>query len=312
MDANLLHRYVAGDVSEQEALEVAAWIAESNKNEHQYKVYRSLYDIALWRTEEAEVFLQKKNYGILSKSLMIKMCRIAAIVLVVFSLTYWWARGKGDIAPAIQTVHTPKGQRTEMLLSDGTKVWINSNSTLKYSDFTSQDRRVVELDGEGYFIVTKNPAKPFIVKTSRYDIKVLGTEFNVTAYSSTRDWHASLINGKIDIDAKDGSNLMVLEPNTEAYVENGNLMKRSMNTIESAFKWRRGQISFENRSMTEIIRKLEACYDVKIIVYNKRILQSRYTGTFAVHDGISHILDVLSAYDKFAYTLENDNKIIIY
>ena len=171
---------------------------------------------------------------------------------------------------------------------------------------------MVELDGEGYFIVTKNPAKPFIVKTSLYDIKVLGTEFNVTAYSSMRDWHASLINGKIDIDAKDGSKLMVLEPNTEAYVENGNLMKRSMNTIESAFKWRRGQISFENRSMTEIIRKLEACYDVKIIVYNKRILQSRYTGTFAVHDGISHILDVLSAYDKFAYTLENDNKIIIY
>ena len=130
MDANLLHRYVAGDVSEYEALEVAAWISESNKNEHQYKVYRSLYDIALWRTEEAEVFLQKENYGIFSKSLMIRICRIAAIVLVVFSLTYWWAQGKGDVAPAIQTVHTPKGQRTEMLLSDGTKVWINSNSTL--------------------------------------------------------------------------------------------------------------------------------------------------------------------------------------
>ena len=105
---------------------------------------------------------------------------------------------------------------------------------------------------------------------------------------------------------------MVLEPNTEAYVENGNLMKRSMSTIESAFKWRKGQISFENRSMAEIIRKLETCYDVKIIVHNKSILQSRYTGTFAVHDGISHILNVLSTYDKFTYVLEKDNKIIIY
>ena len=312
MNADLLHRYIAGDVSEQEALEVAAWIAESNKNEHEYKVQRSLYDITLWRTEEDGRFLQKEKYGILSKSLIIRVCRIAAIILVVFSLTYWWTQRKINIAPVIQMVHTPKGQRTEMVLSDGTKVWINSNSTLKYCDFTSQDRRVVELDGEGYFIVTKNPTKPFIVKTTRYDIKVLGTEFNVTAYSSERDWHALLVNGKIDINAKDGSNLMVLEPNTEAYVENGNLMKRSMSTAESAFKWRKGQISFENRSMAEIIRKLETCYDIKIIVHNKSILQSRYTGTFAVHDGISHILNVLSTYDKFTYVLEKDNKIIIY
>ena len=89
-------------------------------------------------------------------------------------------------------------------------------------------------------------------------------------------------------------------------------MKRGINSAESAFKWRKGQISFDNQSMQNIIRKLENCYDVRIVVRNKHILQGRYTGTFAIRDGVSHILDVLSTYEHFSYTLEKDNQIIIY
>ena len=104
---------------------------------------------------------------------------------------------------------------------------------------------------------------------------------------------------------------MTLEPNTFAYIKDGKLIKKNLDFTEDEFKWRKGQISFDNLSMQEIIHKLEIYYDVKIIVKRKGILKNSYTGTFAVHDGISHILNVLSAYDKFEYIIEKDNIIII-
>ena len=312
MNTDLLQRYVAGDVSEEEALEVAKWIAESDEHLREYRSVRKLQDVLLWRNEAENVLYKKSSSTASLKYWGVRLLRVAAVVLVVFSITYWWTRREiRQYSAPQQSIHTPNGQRAELILADGTRVWLNSNTTLRYNDFTSANIREVELNGEGYFSVAKNPDKPFIVRTNRYHIKVLGTEFNVSAYASTSVWSASLVRGKIDIDAADGSRLMELEPNTEAYLENGNLMKRGLNASESAFKWRKGQICFDNQSMQNIIRKLESSYDVRIIVHNKNILQSRYTGTFSVRDGVSHILDVLSTYEHFSYTLEKDNRIII-
>lgn len=313
MNTDLLQRYVAGDVSEEEALEVAKWISENGEHLREYRAARKLQDVLLWRNEAENVLYKESTRRVSLKAWTVRLLRVASIVLVVFSLTYWWwtRREIRQYSAPQQSIHTPNGQRAELILADGTRVWLNSNTTLRYNDFTSANIREVELNGEGYFSVTKNPDKPFIVKTNRYHIKVLGTEFNVSAYASTSVWSASLVRGKIDIDAADGSRLMELEPNTEAYLENGNLMKRGLNASESVFKWRKGQICFDNQSMQSIIRKLESSYDVRIIVHNKNILQSRYTGTFSVRDGVSHILDVLSTYEHFSYTLEKDNRIII-
>ena len=313
MNTDLLQRYVAGDVSEEEALEVAKWISENGEHLKEYRAARKLQDVLLWRNEAENVLYKESTRRVSLKAWTVRLLCVASIVLVVFSLTYWWTRREiRQYSAPQQSIHTPNGQRAELILADGTRVWLNSNTTLRYNDFTSANIREVELNGEGYFSVAKNADKPFIVKTNRYHIKVLGTEFNVSAYASTSVWSASLVRGKIDIDAIDGSRLMELEPNTEAYLENGSLMKRGINSAESAFKWRRGQISFDNQSMQNIIRKLENCYDVRIVVRNKHILQGRYTGTFAVRDGVSHILDVLSTYEHFSYTLEKDNQIIIY
>ena len=314
MNTDLLQRYITGDVSEKEALEVAKWIAESEEHQREYHTVRKLQDILLWQTGAEDIPYMENSHVASLKVWDVHLLRVAAtVVLVIFSLTYWWTRYEAHQSSAPQqSIYTPNGQRAELVLADGTRVWLNSNTTLRYNDFTSADIREVELNGEGYFSVAKNTDKPFIVKTNRYHIKVLGTEFNVSAYASTSVWSASLVRGKIDIDAIDGSRLMELEPNTEAYLENGSLMKRGINSAESAFKWRKGQISFDNQSMQNIIRKLENCYDVRIVVRNKHILQGRYTGTFAIRDGVSHILDVLSTYEHFSYTLEKDNQIIIY
>ena len=299
MNTDLLQQYVAGDVSEEEALEVAKWISENDEHLKEYHAARKLQDVLLWRNDAENVLYKESTRTVSLKAWTVRLLRVASIVLVVFSLTYWWTRREiRQYSAPQQSIHTPNGQRAELILADGTRVWLNSNTTLRYNDFTSANIREVELNGEGYFSVAKNPDKPFIVKTNRYHIKVLGTEFNVSAYASTSVWSASLVRGKIDIDAADGSRLMELEPNTEAYLENGNLMKRGLNASESAFKWRKGQICFDNQSMQNI-------------VHNKNILQSRYTGTFSVRDGVSHILDVLSTYEHFSYTLEKDNRIII-
>ena len=206
MNTDLLQRYVAGDVSEEEALEVAKWISENGEHLKEYRAARKLQDVLLWRNEAENVLYKESTRTVSLKAWTVRLLRVASIVLVVFSITYWWTRREiRQYSAPQQSIHTPNGQRAELILADGTRVWLNSNTTLRYNDFTSANIREVELNGEGYFSVAKNPDKPFIVKTNRYHIKVLGTEFNVSAYASTSVWSASLVRGKIDIDAADGS-----------------------------------------------------------------------------------------------------------
>ena len=99
----------------------------------------------------------------------------------------------------MQTVIVPAGQRAELLLADGTKVWLNSRSKLKFPDRFQKDARKVELDGEGYFEVTHQEEAPFTVHTSKYDVKVLGTEFNVKAYKDKEQFETSLLKGSVEV-----------------------------------------------------------------------------------------------------------------
>lgn len=305
MNTELLQRYIAGDVTEAERKQVLEWIEESPGHLREYRAQRKLYDIALWRTDiSVDEPAPAKHFP--WKKTMREMLKIAAIFAVVLiGSHYMW--NQPEQSEALQSVYVPAGQRAELMLADGTKVWLNSRSRLTFPGTFDEGSRNVKLDGEGYFAVKSDAEHPFVVETSRYDVRALGTEFNVTAYSNDSIWETSLLKGKVEVLAQ-GMEVR-LEPDTRLSLQGDKLVKRGIGEMDY-FRWREGLICFHNISLEEMMEKLELYYGVKIKVNNRNILRNRYTGKFRTGDGIEHVLRVLKLSNRFTYTKDDETNTI--
>ena len=311
MKFELLHKYISGYASEAEKELVTKWIMERAENMHEYRTQRKLYEISLWRAEHviSEKKQEKKRFSI--RTVWIEAAKIAAVVaLVLFSTQYWFAKPQTEEKSSYQSIHVPAGQRAEIILADGTKVWLNSRSTLSFPGNFTGDTRHVKLDGEGYFAVTENVEQPFIVETNKYNVKVLGTEFNVIAYETDNIWETSLLEGSVEILTPGiNSGALRLEANTRISLRNDKLVKGYIQEMDY-FRWREGLICFTNVSLSDMIDKLILYYGVDIVVNNKKILNNRYTGKFRSKDGIEHVLKVLRLNINFTYTKDDERNII--
>ena len=176
----LLQRYIRGKVSEEERLKVVSWLDESPDNMREFLALRKLYDISLWHTDTEQKTLHKKFIPTIRR-IAIETLKIAAIFLIGIFVTKQFVEQKVEDIQ-IQTIHVPTGQRAELTLADGTHVWLNSRSTLRFPNKFGTNKRNVELNGEGYFSVHHDKKRPFTVQTEKYAIHVLGTEFNVMMY----------------------------------------------------------------------------------------------------------------------------------
>lgn len=312
MNQELLNKYIAGDATPEEKEEVARWLDTDKKNMKEFLALRKLYDISIWQQEQTPV--AKDNLSLGNKrwtlrSASFELAKVAAIFILAFTIVYSFLINEDNDSAKMQTIFVPPGQRAELTLTDGTKVWLNAKTTFTFPDkFTANNRRVT-LDGEGYFDVTKNPEKPFIVNTERYDIKVMGTEFNVTAYSGSSVFETSLLKGAVEVFSPAKDTKVSLEPHMRTYEENG-ILKKDTIEHENYFLWKEGLICFYDEPVDKMIKKLQLYYDVKIDVQNKTLLNNRYSGKFRTKDGVEHVLKVLQLNNKFSYEKDNDRNLI--
>ncbi len=311
----LLLKYIQGDCTDQEKISIIEWLDANPENMKQYMALRKLNDFSIWQTSESQ------NRGVSQVGVNRKgLRRIFPVILkiaAVFIFALLVARiffpgiivGNHDVA--MQTLYVPAGQRAEMTLSDGTKVWLNAKTTLIFPTCFKENRREVKLDGEGFFEVTADKKRPFIVNTKKYNIRVWGTKFNLTAYSDSKSFETSLLEGVVEVMPQNGTTGLMLKPNEQVSLKNGKMVVSPINNPDY-FLWKDGIISFDNISFIELINRLEFYFDVKIEIRNDQVLKSCYTGKFRMKDGIEHILRVLQLKSKFDYQIDNKlNKIII-
>lgn len=300
-------KYIKGETTPEEREKVVRWLDEDPEHIHQYHSLRKLYDISLWSPIE-ESQPEKKQTRTL-KPVWIEFLKVAAVILITFLGTKAFFDWK-DEPVKMQTVIVPAGQRAELLLADGTKVWLNSRSKLKFPDRFQKDARNVELDGEGYFEVTHKEEAPFTVHTSRYDVKVLGTEFNVKAYNSKNQFEASLLKGSVEVSNMNKSQVVRLRPD-EQVISDGSQLIRSVILDKNYFRWKEGLLCLDDESIGGLIDKLELYYDVKIIVQQASLMKYHYSGKFRISDGVEHVLKVLQLKHKFTYTKDEEQNLII-
>lgn len=257
---------------------------------------------------EYKKFIHKVNLKKRKATIFLFMKYAAVVVLFVattLSLYIAYSSQSHQAIASLQQVSTPPGQRAVITLYDGTKVWLNSNSTLTYPTSFGKERRV-KLTGEAIFDVAKDSLHPFIVSSQLLDVTALGTSFNVSAYKGAKNTSVYLIRGKVRVNNPLYiSNGIVLNPKELLTLENG---KATVTTIDNDnfLLWKDGFLVFNNANISDIAEKLESYYDVKIVISTPSILNYKYTGSFRESDGLMAILDIISRIHNFKITVENN------
>lgn len=304
MDKNLLHRFFEGKTTIEEEKRIRQWMEASDMHKDALLNERKLFDATILLLDEERISKRKPS-AFRIKELM----KIAAAVALTFliSFLYFDKPAGEELVIAMQKIVVPAGQRINIQLSDGTDVWLNSCSSIEYPALFTGKNRTIKLEGEAYFDVAHNANKPFIVQTQQGDVEVLGTSFNIEAYPSDHSFITSLMEGSVKI--KRNNRFFMLEPEQLAYLKNGQFYVEPI-TDYNAYRWREGLICFKEESFTNILRKFEKCYDIKIVNELPGVQSISYSGKFRQTDGILYALRVLQKDIRFTFTRDEDNQTI--
>lgn len=224
--------------------------------------------------------------------------KYAAICVVIIGTTLAVERylSTRHAAIAMQTLSVPRGQNCQITLADGSKVWLNGGSTLRYPSHFEENRQI-ELTGEALFDVAKNGNMPFVVSAKGVCVKVIGTRFNVRGYAA-EPLTVSLFRGAVSVYRENNEQQsVVLRPNEQLTVSGEGMTKHRMDADVAA--WKDGLLVFKSATMAQIITHLQTCYGVKIIVKHPSLLNIRYSGKFRQSDGVVNILDIISRVQYF-------------
>ena len=198
------------------------------------------------------------------------------------------------------TITIPRSGEYKLVLSDGTKVWLNSASKLKYPVAFTGGQRKVFLEGEAYFKVAKNEKQPFVVKTENMDVRVLGTEFNLKAYADEKWVQATLVRGEVAVfTGMDKSVRNTLKPEQQAEwdIEKGKLDVKTVE-LDLYIAWKNGQFVFRGQRLTEIMTVLERWYDFEVCYQADWIKEVEFAGKLNRSASIEPILDVIRSTHK--------------
>jgi transmembrane sensor len=207
---------------------------------------------------------------------------------------------------AYNILRTPKGGQYRLELPDGSRVWLNAASSLKFpTAFTGKERRV-ELSGEAYFEIAKNAGQPFSVAVNKANIAVLGTSFNVMAYADEAAIKTTLLEGAVKVSRENESSL--LKPGEQSLLEPGNMQVIEKADIDLAIAWKNGLTSFKSADIKTIMRQVERWYDVEV-VYNGTIPARSFTGDIPRDANLSELLRLLEI-SKIHFKME-DHKLIV-
>lgn len=213
-------------------------------------------------------------------------------------------------AVPLNTLSTPKGGQYHLTLADGTKVWLNAASSIQFPAVFQGSAREVAVTGEVYFEVAHNPAQPFRVTANDQQIEVLGTHFDVNAYTDEPDTRTTLLEGKVKIISKNQN--AILHPGQQAQIRlagaGAPIAIKTLRNAEEVIAWKNGFFEFDQAGVTSIMRQVARWYDVQVI-YSGRIPDKTFSGTIARNANASQLLEILS-YSGLHFKIEGKKVII--
>jgi ferric-dicitrate binding protein FerR (iron transport regulator) len=243
-----------------------------------------------------------------------KVMKYAAVFILAFLMgiggSYILKKQGSDYTDMYTEINVPYGERSEVVLYDGTKVWLNSGTTLKFPLVFKEGQRKVSITGEGFFDVAKNSEKPFLVNAGQLDIEVVGTRFNVCAYPDDQKYYTTLEEGKVHATNRFTGERLSLKPGEQAILD-FNTKAISLQTVDTELytSWKENLLKFENAEFTDVVKKMERWYDVKIIVDETMLFNKRYNMTIKT-ESLREMLRLLAFTTPMKYEIKEDQVLI--
>ncbi len=275
--------------------------------EHTGKIFdKSISDKEkIWNTIEDRIGSNKKN-----KTIQIfSKWRIAAVIIIILGIAsvLYLYKEKTDNKIQLYVVNTSDDFNKEIILDDGTKIWLNKETVFKYPEKFSKNRREVFLDGEAYFEVEKDKTKPFIIKTNQTITTVLGTSFNIRAYPQEKEILVSVISGEVKLSLKDSpySAILLTKGENGIFDESlDSLFKKSNNTMNS-IAWKTGKLFFNETLLPEVCLELSRYYSRNIIIGDQELKELTFTASFN-NELLEKVLKILDYTLNVKHEFEDD------
>lgn len=257
-------------------------------------------------------FWNKISKQIHSTPIFVNWMKYAAIVILSLSvgalLVYFSGLTKSD--NQLASISSPRGQITSLTLFDGTTVWLNSETTIRYSSDFNKKEREVFVEGEAYFEVNHNDKLPFIVDVGASKIKVYGTIFNVKAYPVDDYVETVLIEGKVEFITKDNS--VFLKPNEKiTFLTEKGILQKEHADIEKTSAWKNGKYYYNSEKLSSIIQQLQRWYDIEFIFNENDLSDFTFTGVVNREKSIEYNLKIIELTNKIKFE-SKDGAILIF
>ena len=330
--ADLLTKMWQQEAKKNKVGSEAAYVRHIMKHKDDFFTEEHHQDITVEDFEKPSFFTKRR----------LALFSLVAFTLIATGVIYFLTqrtKSASVAAEAISSVATKNGNRTKLILPDGSQVWLNAGSNLDYNiaDFNKEVREV-SLNGEAYFDVTKNADKPFIIHTKKMDIKVIGTAFNIRSYNDEKITEASLIRGSIEVTLKDRKDQkIILKPNEKISIANEETQNIVLNNgqkvdvkkdaksvpqilvtdlksnpvynIIPEIAWTQNKLYFEDQSLEDIGPMIERWFGKEVVIEKESLKKVRYTGNFE-NETMEEVLSYLKLSKPFNFRFENDTVVI--
>jgi transmembrane sensor len=339
-------QYLNGELEESGKSELYNWIQQNDQNFRYYMELRESWNFsalgkgksgadtdASWNKISNKIKVTSSP-GIHNFSY--KLLKYAAVFIIGFGIAFACSvlikSKSSNISSGYNQIIVPKGQKSQVILEDGTKIWLNSETILKYPTHFTNNHREVYLKGEAYFDVQKKKHSDFRVKMDGLNIRVLGTTFNVKCYPEEQTIETTLLRGIVAIQRSSGakeSTAITLQPNQKAtyskvdqQISISRLKEEKVAakapaeehlkqkpaieaTPENIVSWKDNVLVFDNESLNEIVTKLKRWYGFNVEVKSPSLLSQRYKGKFSNYETIYQVLDAIKLTTPLKYSVKD-------
>lgn len=325
----LLDRFFRGLSSPEEDVQLKSWIKQPDFQQKFSAYYQQCWALAPDTMDEvvqnemlAELLSRidetpdtgKRVLGT-KKRFIHRIGRYAAIAFIALAIGsgayYMGVSHTDDYANTEVAMSVSNGQKADIVLADGTKVYINSDSRIVYDNSYNKRARVISLEGEAYFEVAKDKEKPFIVKANGINVEALGTSFNVCAYKQDQSVAVTLIEGKVKVN--DGKHEIYMKPNERltCNLTNGNFERSELHPNVNNLLWRSHELALYGESLEEICTILTRMYNCTFVFKNEEAKHYTYHGIIK-NSSLNNILEYIGRASGIEYKIGQNNTIVIY
>lgn len=302
-------RYAAAVV----VLGIAVWVWNENRGRTELTVAVNCTDTILPGSQKAELILA--NGEKINLDTHTETREITGLGVVITNdtsggrLKYEAGPVKNSMVVEYNTLIVPKGGEYSLILPDGSQVWLNSETTLRFPVQFAENKREVQLDGEAFFKVQKNAAAPFYVYTENGAVTVLGTSFNISTYREDKYWQTTLVEGSVRISGQ--GKTVVLKPSEQYSVDCTTGLENLVKVDPEVYtSWVEGKFYFKAYTFEKIVKKLERWYDFTMVYQDEMVKQMRFTGTVNKHRPLTETLHFLEMTTDIRFKVEG-KKIIV-